>query len=229
MNLSKRMKEIIKYVKKNSLVADIGTDHGYIPIHLIENKISKKVIATDLNKGPLSKIEKSVKSKNLEDYIDIRLGDGLEPVKNFEVDTVIIAGMGGVLIRDILDKERKKTNSFVNFILQPNTASDKLREYLLENNFTIVDEKLVKENNLFYEILYVKEGKEKLPDYEFYEIGERLVENKDPLLEEFILEKIAENKKILDRIKNLTGPGVDVRRDKIKRKIVYFEEVYRRV
>ena len=229
MNLSKRMQEIIKYVEKNSLVADIGTDHGYIPIYLIENKIAKKVIATDLNKGPLSKIEKSVKAKSLEDYIDTRLGDGLEPLRAFEVDTVIIAGMGGVLIRDILDKEKKKTNSFVNFILQPNTASDKLREYLLKNNFTIVDEKLVRENNLFYEILHVKEGKEKLPDYEFYEIGEKLIEKRDPLLEEFVLEKIAENKKILARIKDLTGPEVDLRRDEIERKIVYFEEVYRRV
>ncbi len=92
--------------------------------------------------------------------IEIRLGgDGLEPIRPFEVDTVIIAGMGGLLIRDILDKDKTKRDSITYFILQPNIASRELREYLYENNFEIIDESLVKEDGKFYEIIYAKKRK----------------------------------------------------------------------
>src|SRR5699024_2997163 len=132
MRLSNRLKTIGKLVPQNSIVADIGTDHGYIPAYLIKNKISKKVIGTDISKESLDKIIQYVKNLNYENYIDSRLGNGLEVIKPYEVDTVIIAGMGGVLISDILDKDKEVTDSISNFILQPMIGAEELRKYLIE-------------------------------------------------------------------------------------------------
>ncbi|NLJ99278.1 MAG: SAM-dependent methyltransferase [Tissierellia bacterium] len=200
MRLSDRLQTIANFIPKNTIVGDIGTDHGYIPIYLIENKISKKVIATDISKNSLDKIINSVKGTKYEKDIDMRLGDGLDPIKPFEVDTVVIAGMGGLLIRDILDKDKDKRDSITNFILQPNIATEELRKYLYENNFEIVDEKLVKEDGKFYEVIWAKKGKAYVDQDIYYEIGEKLLANRDPLLEEFLNNRIQMNEEILKEL-----------------------------
>ena len=200
MRLSDRLQTIANFIPKNTIVGDIGTDHGYIPIYLIENEISKKVIATDISKNSLDKIINSVKGTKYEKDIDMRLGDGLDPIKPFEVDTVVIAGMGGLLIRDILDKDKDKRDSITNFILQPNIATEELRKYLYENNFEIVDEKLVKEDGKFYEVIWAKKGKAYVDQDIYYEIGEKLLANRDPLLEEFLNNRIQMNEEILKEL-----------------------------
>ncbi len=200
MRLSDRLQTIANFIPKNTIVGDIGTDHGYIPIYLIENKISKKVIATDISKNSLDKIINCVKGTKYEKDIDMRLGDGLDPIKPFEVDTVVIAGMGGLLIRDILDKDKDKRDSITNFILQPNIATEELRKYLYENNFEIVDEKLVKEDGKFYEVIWAKKGKAYVDRDIYYEIGEKLLANRDPLLEEFLSNRIQMNEEILKEL-----------------------------
>ena len=202
MKLSDRLQTIANFVPKNTIVGDIGTDHGYIPIYLIEKGISKKAIAADLSKNSLEKIIQFRKLKGLEKYIDIRLGDGLDVIKPFEIDTLIIAGMGGLLIRDILDKDKEKRDSITHFILQPNIASKELREYLFAQDFQIIDEKLVKEDNKFYEIIYAKKGKAYIDRYIYFEIGEKLIFNKDPLLGEFINNKIHIAENILMELKD---------------------------
>lgn len=202
MKLSDRLQAIANFVPRNSIVGDIGTDHGYIPVYLVENKISKKVIAADISSNSLDKIIQYVKLTNCKKDIDIRLGDGLEVVKPFEIDTVVIAGMGGFLIKDILDKDKVKRDSITHFILQPNIASKELREYLFENNFEIIDEKLIKEDNKFYEIIYARKGKAYISKEIYYEIGKKLILNKDPLLEEFVNNKIKTNEKILEELKD---------------------------
>ncbi|GFN34685.1 tRNA (adenine(22)-N(1))-methyltransferase [Tepidimicrobium xylanilyticum] len=202
MRLSSRLQAIADLIPPNTIVADIGTDHGYIPIYLIKNKIAKKVIATDLSKNSLAKTIQLVKEENLENHIDIRLGNGLEVLKPFEVDTVVISGMGGLLIRDILDKDRNKRDSITHFILQPNVASRELREYLYINSFEIIDEKLVKEDDKFYEIIYAKKGKSIVEDYIHYEIGEKLILKKDPLLKDFVEEKISILNNVLEKLKD---------------------------
>ena len=202
MRLSDRLQAIANFVPQSTIVGDIGTDHGYIPIYLIERKISKKVIATDISRNSLDKIIQYAKSIKYEKDIDIRLGDGLETIKPFEIDTVIIAGMGGLLIRDILDKEKEKRDSITYFILQPNIATKELREYLYKNNFEIIDEKLIKEDKKFYEIIYAKKGKSYVVEDIYFEIGEKLVFNKDPLLKEFINDKIKRIEGILEELKD---------------------------
>ncbi len=203
MKLSERLMTIISLIPQNSIVADIGTDHGYIPAYLIENKISKKVIGTDISKGSLEKIIEYVRGLGYEEKIDSRLGDGLEVVKPYEIDTVIIAGMGGLLIRDILEKDKDVRESIVNFILQPMVAAKELREYLIENNFEIIREELAKEGNKYYEIIYAKQGKTFIEKEIYYEISPLLIREKHPLLKEFVQYKLRGAEKIIKEIENI--------------------------
>lgn len=202
MILSERLKTIADFVPQNSIVGDIGTDHGYLPVYLIENRISKKVIGTDISSNSLKKIKQFVDLKGLNNFIDIRLGDGLNVIKPFEIDTVVIAGMGGLLIRDILSYNKDVTDSITYFILQPNVAAKELREYLYDNNFTILDEKLVKESNKFYEVIYATRGKCLLKDSIYLEVGEKLISNKDHLLKDFINYKINVAEEIIRELEN---------------------------
>ena len=200
MKLSARLQAIADFVPKDSIVGDIGTDHGYVPIYLIENNISKKVIATDISANSLNKAIENISLNKYEDKIDSRLGNGLDTIKEFEIDTVIIAGMGGILIKEILDKNWLKRDSIVNLILQPNVATNELREYLITNNFEIIDEKLVKDGKKFYEILVVKKGLSHLKEDSFYQIGDRLIENNDPILSDFINYRVNLNNNIISEL-----------------------------
>lgn len=203
MKLSNRLIAIANFVPKNSIVADIGTDHGYIPVYLVENNIAKKVIGTDISKGSLDKIIDYIKTLNLEHIIDARLGDGLEVIKPYEVDTVIIAGMGGLLIRDILEKNKEVTDSIANFILQPMVAAKELRQYLVDNNFEIIEEELVKEDGKYYEIIFAKKGKSYIEKEIYYEISPLLIKKKHPLLREFIQFRFRELENIIEEIKDI--------------------------
>lgn len=201
MKLSNRLQAIADFVEKNTIVADIGTDHGYIPKYLIDKNISKKVIATDISYRSL---EKTIDYINQFKYSRIipRHGDGLEVIKPFEVDTLIISGMGGLLIKDILDKDKDKTSSFTNFILQPNVASKELRQYLVDNKFKIMEEDLVKEDGKYYEIIYAKKGKDYIGKEIYFEISEKLIDKNHPLLNEYIEFKINAIDKIMEDLKD---------------------------
>lgn len=202
MILSERLQAIANFVPRNSIVGDVGTDHGYLPVYLIENNISKKVIGTDISQNSLEKIKILVNLKGLGEKIDIRLGNGLEVFKPFEIDTLVIAGMGGLLIKDILDRNKDIADSITNFILQPNIASNELREYLYENNFEIVDEKLVYEADKYYEIIFAKRGKDYLKNDIYLEVGEKLIINKDPLLTGYVKHKITMAENIIEKLKD---------------------------
>ncbi|MBE6081340.1 MAG: SAM-dependent methyltransferase [Tissierellaceae bacterium] len=225
MKLSPRLTTILNFVPHNSIVGDIGTDHGYIPVYLIYNRISKKVIATDISKDSLDKAKDYSKKCGLEKDIETRVGDGLEILKPFEVDTLIIAGMGGLLINEILDKGKKITDSVINFIFQPMGASDELRKYLINNNFKIIDERLAREGDKYYEIIFAQRGKSYIGKDIYYEIGEKLFINKDPLLKEFIIKKIEEDEKII-RYLNLGSSEKSREREKfLQNKIEDYKEV----
>lgn len=229
MKLSKRLESIANFVPSNSIVADIGTDHGYIPAYLIENNISKKVIGTDISKGSLEKIINFISELKLEDKIDTRLGDGLETVKPYEVDTVIIAGMGGLLIRDILEKDKSVSNSIVNFILQPMVASRELREYLLDNNYEITGEDLVKEDNKYYEIIFAKAGKSFVEKDIHLELSPLLIREKHPLLREFIEFKIKSSMHIMEGLKGQETEKTIERYRELSELTIQYKEVLREI
>ena len=190
MKLSKRLQAIADLVPIGASVADIGTDHGYIPVYLIESGKSKHVIGSDISKGSLDKIIQYVDELNFKEKITCRLGNGLEVLELGEVDTVIIAGMGGILIKEILEKNQEITQSITNFILQPMIAAKELREYLYKNKFEIIDEDLVKEDNIYYELIYAVHSDDELKGEDFYEISPLLMEKDHPLLKEYVDHKI---------------------------------------
>lgn len=225
MNLSKRLLGIISFVKEKSIVADIGTDHGYIPVYLVENNISKKVIATDISSGSLRKAEEYVQLKGLINKVETRLGNGLDVIKPYEVDTVIIAGMGGLLIREILEENFKKAETINNFILQPMTASKELRMYLYDHNFTIIDEKIVVEEDKYYEIIYAKLGKEFVEDEIYYEISRHILERRDPLLKDFIKNKIAKIQEIINALNIEESEKANMRKEELLTELSKYEGV----
>ncbi|MGO1372078.1 MAG: tRNA (adenine(22)-N(1))-methyltransferase [Senegalia sp. (in: firmicutes)] len=226
MNLSPRLLEIAKMVDENTLVADIGTDHGYIPVYLIENQISKKVIACDINEAPLQSAINYINTKKLNEKIDTRLGDGLSPINIGEVDTAIIAGMGGILITNILDDNKDIVKTIEKFILQPMIASSDLRKYLYKNNYKIIDEKLVREDNRFYEIIVAVHGKDQIKNNIYYEIGKKLIEKKDPLLKLHIEKKIKKTKTILENIEKNSDKEKNQKYIELKKRLSKLEVIY---
>ncbi|MFT4444622.1 tRNA (adenine(22)-N(1))-methyltransferase [Parvimonas sp. G1967] len=198
--VSLRLKKICNLVDINSIVADIGTDHGIIPIELSKSCISKKIIATDISKNSLEKLEhKLIYNSNIVN-IETRVSDGLYCFDEFEVDTIIISGMGGILIKEILEKNLSVAKTANSLILSPNNSLDILRKFLLQNNFVIEKEDDVIENKKYYQILKVKRGKDFYRNsYEFL-YGKLLIKNKSENLRIFLENELKKYENILDKI-----------------------------
>lgn len=191
MELSLRLKKIASMVDKCECIADIGTDHAYIPIDLIKEGKCNRAIASDVNKGPLKKALINIKDEGLNDKVECRLGGGLSTLKPFEANAAIIAGMGGNLIRDIIAENLSLFKNMEYCILQPVQNPEVLREYIYNMGFLIIDEELVIEDNKFYEIIKLKyDNNIKEVDTIYYEIGKKLFDKNHNLLKEFINYKL---------------------------------------
>ncbi len=157
LNLNPRLKKIVELVPPNSCTADIGTDHAYIPIALVNSGITSRAIASDIKKGPLARAAANICLHGLEEEIDTRLGAGLETLTESDnAEVIIIAGMGGILISDILDASPSVVKNAKLLILQPMTAVTELRQYLSENQYKITAEHLVAEEEKLYNIIIAK-------------------------------------------------------------------------
>lgn len=169
--LSQRLLTIATLVPHGARVCDIGCDHGYLAIYLRLQNIASSVIAADLNELPLKRAEANIKKLNA-DNIDLRLCDGLSGIEKHEVDTVIIAGMGGNVISGIIERSDFSKNEDLTFILQPTTSAEALREFLCENGFEIITETPVFENNKLYSVMVVRfKNQTKAYPVGFYYVG----------------------------------------------------------
>ncbi len=148
LEVSKRIEKLADCVKYDK-VADIATDHCYIPIHLSKVKTVKKIIACDINEKPLQNGQQHIKDYSLEKIIETRLGDGLSPIEVGEVDTIIIAGIGGSLMCKILQDSLEVVKSAKQLVLQPQSDLIGLRKYLISIGFKIDNEFVVDENRLY--------------------------------------------------------------------------------
>ena len=158
MRLGNRLNCIATYVPQNAKLADVGTDHAYLPIYLVENEQIDFAIATDIVQGPCEAAKKSVEKYTLQNKISVRQGDGLSSVNKGEIDTVVVAGMGGSSIVDILAKGSEVLLAVTTLVLQPMTEGFLLRKWLCENNWLITNEDLVVEGERLYEIIVTKKG-----------------------------------------------------------------------
>ncbi len=191
--LSERLKTVAEMVNFDS-VSDIGTDHGKLPVYLVQSGKVKFAIASDINEGPVEACRRTVEKFNLSDKINIRRSDGLENFAPFETKTLCIAGMGGELIFQILKSFPEKTNSFEEIVLQPMTQTERLKKCLFDNGFVILDETLAKEKNKIYDVIKVKKTNNKV-EYKYVDLffSDKLLQKKDDIFTEYknkIIKKI---------------------------------------
>ncbi len=197
-----RLDTIVSLLPKCDTVVDIGCDHAYVPIKLIKNNIAKKCIACDLRKGPLEVAKKNIQQNGMCDKIETRLGFGLSIINKFEADCIIIAGMGGTLIRNILEEGSDKISPNSVIITQPNIYQQDVRKWFYQNNYDIYKEKLVLEDKRIYNIICAKYGKTKKEVLEFeYYISDELL--KDPLCKLYMENMLRKYKKALHSMKDM--------------------------
>ena len=187
IKLSKRLRAIAEFVPHGSSVADIGTDHGYIPVWLAQNNISHKLAAADINRGPLEHAKETAARFGVSDRIRFALCSGLSFDGSNEYDTIIIAGMGGELIASILEAAPWANQQDTTFILQPNSRIPHLMEWLVDHGYKLVDASLVKDAGKLYQILVIKPGRgEVIPEEASRLVNRFYFEKKDPLLREYL-------------------------------------------
>ena len=205
MELSKRLYAVAGLVTEGASVADIGTDHGYVPIYLVKNKIASKVIAMDINKGPLERARMHIIGHGLKGQIETRLSDGLKKVNPGEVNGMIAAGMGGALVIKILEDSKEVVDSLDFCVLQPQSVIAKVRKYLNKNGLLIVDEDMVEEDGKFDPMMKVVHGDvEQYEEYE-YIYGKKLLEKKHPVLQKFLLREQYVQESIVEQLSKHIG------------------------
>lgn len=185
MEISFRLKTIAEMVKYRT-VADIGTDHGYIPIYMAMNDMADRVIACDVNEGPLKKANENIEKYGLGNKIESRLGSGLEPVAKAEVETAVIAGMGGMLITTLLGKDLELTKSIKQLVLSPHLDLYETRKYLHRIGFMIEKEAMLKDEGKFYTVISAVAGNEKYALDQDYLFGKYNLDNKNLVLKEYL-------------------------------------------
>ena len=216
MELSVRLQAVADMVTEVTKVADVGTDHAYIPIYLVEHDKNPSAIAMDINRGPLKKAEENISSHNLENKIETRLSDGLKQLHLGEADSVVIAGMGGGLVVKIMEEGTLHKKYVKEWILQPQSEISKVRQYLNENGYCIVEENMVIDEGKFYPMMRVTEGT--IEEYTQEELcyGKCLLKEKNPILKKFLEKEIDIKKEILEKLHQTRGGQVAKRIEEIE-------------
>lgn len=224
MELSKRMQAVADLVTVGNKVADIGTDHAYIPIYLIEKNLSPAVLAMDINEGPLQIAQNHIKENNLAGKIELRLSNGFEKLNPYEVDTAIIAGMGGPLVIRILDTYKDVTKSLKEMILQPQSEIAKVREYLLKEGYEFLEEDIVVEDGKYYPMMKISTCKCDKNNIQLWnkaelEYGKLLLEKKHPVLYQFLNRELHIRAQILEKLTEQSGDRIMKRKSEIQEEI----------
>ena len=200
MELSKRLYAVAGLVTEGASVADIGTDHGYVPIYLVEEGIARKALAVDVNRGPLERARMHIVGHGLGDKIETRLSDGLREIRPGEVDTIIVSGMGGPLTIRILKDGEAVTDKLEALILQPQSEIARVRRFLVEQGYRIQREDMVFEDGKYYPVMRVVHGDPEPYEAWEYLYGKRLLEERHPVLGEFLLRELRIQESILEQL-----------------------------
>lgn len=206
IRLSDRLAAVASFVRPCGSVADVGTDHGYIPIYLVQAGIAERALAMDVREGPLERARAHIGSLAPEyrERIGTRLSDGLSALSPGEADTVVIAGMGGELIIRILDEGRHMWDSVESWVLSPQSELQKVRHFFSEQGFLIRAETMVKDEGKYYTVMEVGRGRMEYASEARYLYGECLIREKNPVLREYLEKEKARVEAILAR---LSGDG----------------------
>lgn len=201
MQLSQRLSSVASMVTAGNCLADVGTDHGYVPIYLYERNVIPRAIAMDVNKGPLERATLHIAESGMKEAIETRLSDGLAALKPGEADSVVIAGMGGPLIIRILSAYPEVTASLKELILQPQSEIPEVRMWLYEQGYEIVEEHMVFEDGKYYPMFKAVKNPEaeKLTDLE-YKYGKISVLGEPEVLRAYLVREIANKQTILKKL-----------------------------
>ena len=172
-------------VTRGYRLADIGTDHGFVPIWLVRNGVIPSAIAMDVNRGPLERAKEHIAQAGLEGYIRTRLSDGLAGLRKGEADSILIAGMGGALTQRILEKDPPQSLGAAELILQPQSEISKVREYLCTSGWKIDAEDMVLEDGKYYPMMHCIRGEMTLTPEEA-EFGPCLIASGHPILRKYL-------------------------------------------
>lgn len=185
MKLSSRLLNCATMVQPGNIAVDVGTDHGYLPIYLLEQGICPRVMASDIREMPLEAAKRSARRAGISQGISFYLSDGLKDIPVEELQTVICAGMGGDCIIGILEQARRVWSPVYQLILQPQSSASDLRKWLGEHGFFIVRERLAKDGKFVYTALEVRYGGGGPTPPGYHYLSKPLLESGDPLLKEY--------------------------------------------
>ena len=190
INLDRRLLRCASLVREGASAVDVGTDHAYLAIHLIKSERASRVIACDLREGPLNNALTNIKKYGCEADIETRLSNGLEAVAPGEADDIIIAGMGGEVIAEIINKACWLKNSKKHLILQPMTMAEHLRRFLFKEGFKIIEESAVTAGTKVYTVMLAKFSGKSFEVGQLYPYIGELLNNLDDAALEYIRREI---------------------------------------
>lgn len=223
MELSKRLQTVAELVSYPSM-ADIGTDHGYVPIYLHKQGKIKKAFACDVRRGPLEKAEKNIVLAQGEQVIETRLGSGLLPIGVGEIQTAVIAGMGGMLMIRILSESPEVVKSLQELILSPQLDVDQVRRYVHQIGFQMNEEIMVQDEGKNYHVIRCVPGNETYSREIDYLYGKMLLEKKEPLL---LLQVRKEFEKYTEIRGRLLDSNTEISRERlasVEKQLAYMKE-----
>lgn len=226
VELSKRLQAVADLVSPCRCIADVGCDHGYVPIYLMKTGRCETAIAMDVNQGPLLRAKEHIASYGLS--IETRLSDGVLALEKGEVDAVIIAGMGGALTIHILTNGETIFRNVKEFILQPQSEIQKVRAYLCEHDYFIVEENMIYEDGKYYPMMRVVPGKSEHLDAVELRFGKRLLEAKHPILKTFLDKEYQKKAKIISALSQENKAHILARVDEIKQDMKEIEHALQR-
>ncbi len=220
--LSARMKALTEMVTPGSRVCDVGCDHGFVSVYLVQQGISPRVLAMDVRQGPLSRAQEHIRQQGLEAYIETRLSDGMAALEMGEADTLICAGMGGRLMQRILEEGREKAWALQELILQPQSELPAFRAFLRREGYVTVAENMIYEEGKYYPMMKVVPGKSRseekgggtgsaqgnwereIPGSQKLQLwdhfGYLLLAQRHPVLKQYLLVCRENNRQILERL-----------------------------
>ncbi|HHX94441.1 MAG TPA: SAM-dependent methyltransferase [Clostridia bacterium] len=207
--LPKRLRAVASVVPPCKTAADIGTDHGLLAVYLIQSGIASRVVASDINPGPYQKAKARICISGLEDFIDVRLGNGLNVLQPGEAEVIIISGLGGYTIVEILNEGQAVLKEADVLVLNPVTHQSEVRHWLKENGWKLSDEELVEDQGRLYQVIAAcpDRGNESESWSQLeYDAGPLIIRKRHPLLKEYLRRKLKKYERAVDNLKKSPSP-----------------------
>lgn len=229
IQLSERLKAVASFVESGAIVADIGSDHAYLPAYLVQEGIVQKVVAGEVVEGPFESALKNVKRQGLTDTITVRLASGLAAIEEVDgVDTVTIAGMGGALITSILNEGKDRLENVQRIIAQPNIHAQAIREWAVANGWMITKERILKEDGKIYEIIVLEKGQSSYDELALL-LGPFLLKEKNDVFYEKWTSEMAQWNEVLCSIEHaMENEEIKEKKEQMTRRIRLVGEVLRK-